>query len=155
MKMIPLVIHLPKTLKARLDALRTQGYTASGYIRGLLEREHSHVGLDRPWTAESFELAFCRTRNSLACRSNGRSPISSERRRTGAKIAKKYERALFAKAFATSPATTCRNDAYHRVTTTSMQTGGVLLHTQVSPRHHSCLRCSAYRGLGISRPLNT
>ena len=33
------MIQLPKPLKAKLDALRTQGYTASGYIRALLERE--------------------------------------------------------------------------------------------------------------------
>jgi len=32
-------VHLPKPLKAKLDALRSQGYTASGYIRALLERE--------------------------------------------------------------------------------------------------------------------
>jgi len=34
-----ILIQLPKPLKAKLDALRTQGYTASGYIRALLERE--------------------------------------------------------------------------------------------------------------------
>ena len=33
------MIQLPKPLKAKLDALRKQGYTASGYIRALLERE--------------------------------------------------------------------------------------------------------------------
>jgi len=33
------LIQLPTDLKAKLDALRTQGYTASGYIRALLERE--------------------------------------------------------------------------------------------------------------------
>jgi len=33
------MIQLPTTLKAKLDALRRQGYTASGYIRALLERE--------------------------------------------------------------------------------------------------------------------
>ena len=33
------MIQLPKPLKAKLDSLRTQGYTASGYIRALLERE--------------------------------------------------------------------------------------------------------------------
>ena len=35
------MIQLPKPLKAKLDSLRTQGYTASGYIRTLLERELS------------------------------------------------------------------------------------------------------------------
>ncbi len=34
-----LMIQLPTPLKAKLDALRAQGYTASGYIRALLERE--------------------------------------------------------------------------------------------------------------------
>jgi hypothetical protein len=39
MKMVRLIIQLPFPIKARLDALRGQGYTASGYIRSLLERE--------------------------------------------------------------------------------------------------------------------
>jgi mannitol/fructose-specific phosphotransferase system IIA component len=39
MKMTRLLIQLPQPLKARLDALRKQGTTASGYIRALLERE--------------------------------------------------------------------------------------------------------------------
>ena len=43
MAMVKLLVHLPKPLKAKLDALRTQGYTASGYIRALLERELSHT----------------------------------------------------------------------------------------------------------------
>lgn len=34
-----LMIQLPTPLKRKLDALRSQGYTASGYIRALLERE--------------------------------------------------------------------------------------------------------------------
>ena len=42
MAMTKLLVHLPVPLKAKLDALRTQGYTASGYIRALLERELSH-----------------------------------------------------------------------------------------------------------------
>ena len=37
--MAKLLIDVPDTLKAKLDALRKQGYTASGYIRALLERE--------------------------------------------------------------------------------------------------------------------
>ena len=39
MPMERVLIQLPKTLKAKLDSLRTQGYTASGYIRAMLERE--------------------------------------------------------------------------------------------------------------------
>ena len=42
MKMERVLIQLPKGLKAKLDALRSQGYTASGYIRALLEREFTH-----------------------------------------------------------------------------------------------------------------
>ncbi len=39
MKMHRLLIQVPTPLKAKLDALRSQGYTASGFIRALLERE--------------------------------------------------------------------------------------------------------------------
>ena len=38
MKMERVLIQLPKGLKAKLDGLRSQGYTASGYIRALLEK---------------------------------------------------------------------------------------------------------------------
>ncbi len=43
MQMERVLISLPKPLKAKLDSLRTQGYTASGYIRALLEREFAHM----------------------------------------------------------------------------------------------------------------
>lgn len=33
------LIHLPVPLKKKLDALKSEGYTASGFIRALLERE--------------------------------------------------------------------------------------------------------------------
>ncbi len=39
MKMQRVMIQLPASLKAKLDALRKQGTTSSGYIRALLERE--------------------------------------------------------------------------------------------------------------------
>jgi len=39
MKMVKMLIQVPVPLKAKLDALRTQGYSASGFIRCLLERE--------------------------------------------------------------------------------------------------------------------
>ncbi len=39
MKMEPLIIRLPQPLKAKLNALREHGTTASGFIRWLLE-EH-------------------------------------------------------------------------------------------------------------------
>ena len=34
-----IVIQLPPVLKHKLDALRSQGYTAAGYIRAVLEKE--------------------------------------------------------------------------------------------------------------------
>ena len=39
MSMVKMLIHVPAPLKAKLDGLRSQGYTASGFIRALLERE--------------------------------------------------------------------------------------------------------------------
>ncbi len=39
MKMHRLLIQLPIPLKRKLDALHREGYTTSGYIRALLERE--------------------------------------------------------------------------------------------------------------------
>ena len=38
-KMVRVIIQLPSVLKRKLDALRAQGYTASGYIRAVLEKE--------------------------------------------------------------------------------------------------------------------
>jgi mannitol/fructose-specific phosphotransferase system IIA component len=43
MKMIRVLIQLPRPVKAKLDALRKQGTTASGYIQALLERELAPV----------------------------------------------------------------------------------------------------------------
>jgi predicted DNA-binding protein len=43
MQMVRIMIQLPRPLKAKLDALRKQGTTASGYIRALLERELTPV----------------------------------------------------------------------------------------------------------------
>lgn len=37
--MTKMIVHLPEDLKAKLDAKRSEGYTASGFIRALLERE--------------------------------------------------------------------------------------------------------------------
>ena len=39
MKMERVLIQLPTDLKAKLDGLRTQGFTISGFIRALLEKE--------------------------------------------------------------------------------------------------------------------
>jgi len=44
MKMVRMLIQVPEPIKAKLDALRTQGYTVSGYIRHLLERELESKG---------------------------------------------------------------------------------------------------------------
>ncbi|BFU97144.1 MAG: protein of unknown function [Nitrospira sp.] len=38
-KLVRIVIQLPVELKAQLDALKQQGYTTSGFIRAMLERE--------------------------------------------------------------------------------------------------------------------
>ena len=42
MKMVRLLIQVPASIKAKLDAMRVQGYTAAGYIRAILERELSN-----------------------------------------------------------------------------------------------------------------
>ena len=47
MKMVRMLIQVPESLKFKLDALRSQGYTASGYIRSLLEREFKEVPRER------------------------------------------------------------------------------------------------------------
>jgi predicted DNA-binding protein len=39
MKQVKVLIQIPATVKQQLDALRTQGYTVSGYIRSLIERD--------------------------------------------------------------------------------------------------------------------
>lgn len=39
METVTVLIRIPRTLKAQLEALRTQGYTINGYIRSVLERE--------------------------------------------------------------------------------------------------------------------
>ncbi len=39
MRSVRILITLPESLKRKLDALRAQGYTASGYIRAVLEKE--------------------------------------------------------------------------------------------------------------------
>jgi metal-responsive CopG/Arc/MetJ family transcriptional regulator len=38
-KMERINVQLPASLKAKLDALRQQGTTASGFVRSLIERE--------------------------------------------------------------------------------------------------------------------
>ncbi|WNM59598.1 hypothetical protein [Candidatus Nitrospira allomarina] len=48
MKNERILIEIPGHLKEKLDVLRTQGYTISGFIRALLERELAHIKLDKP-----------------------------------------------------------------------------------------------------------
>lgn len=48
MKMERLNIQISNDLKAKLDAKRREGTTASGYIRSLLERELNQAGLNGP-----------------------------------------------------------------------------------------------------------
>jgi len=48
MKNKRLLIEIPPHLRQKLDILRTQGYTISGFIRALLERELAHIKLDKP-----------------------------------------------------------------------------------------------------------
>lgn len=43
MKMVKMLIQVPRSIKDKLDAMRSKGYTASGYIRSLLERELNHA----------------------------------------------------------------------------------------------------------------
>lgn len=38
-KLVRIVIQLPVELKEKLDTLKQQGYTTSGFIRATLERE--------------------------------------------------------------------------------------------------------------------
>lgn len=42
-----IVISLPDPLKAKLDALRVQGYTLNGYVRAVLERELADTPIAR------------------------------------------------------------------------------------------------------------
>lgn len=37
MESVRVIVSLPRALKAKLDAKRREGYTASGYVRRLLE----------------------------------------------------------------------------------------------------------------------
>lgn len=39
MRMVRVLIQIPKAMKAKLDALKAQGFTSAGYIRALLEKE--------------------------------------------------------------------------------------------------------------------
>jgi predicted DNA-binding protein len=45
MKMVRLLIQVPEPVKARLDALRQEGTTASGFIRHLLEQHFNNLSI--------------------------------------------------------------------------------------------------------------
>jgi len=42
-KLVRIVIQLPLDLKTQLDDLKQQGYTTSGFIRAMLEREFAKM----------------------------------------------------------------------------------------------------------------
>ena len=42
-KLVRIVIQLPIDLKIQLDGLKQQGYTTSGFIRAMLERELAKI----------------------------------------------------------------------------------------------------------------
>jgi len=42
-KLVRIVIQLPAEMKERLDGLKQQGYTTSGFIRAMLERELAKI----------------------------------------------------------------------------------------------------------------
>jgi predicted DNA-binding protein len=47
--LVRIVIQLPVDLKTQLDSLKRQGYTTSGFIRAMLEREFAKME-DKPVT---------------------------------------------------------------------------------------------------------
>jgi metal-responsive CopG/Arc/MetJ family transcriptional regulator len=47
-KLVRIVIQLPMDLKTRLDGLKQQGYTTSGFIRAMLERELAKIDQQIP-----------------------------------------------------------------------------------------------------------
>jgi len=47
MKMVRLLIQVPESIKARLDALRQEGTTASGFIRHLLGQHCNLVPMEK------------------------------------------------------------------------------------------------------------
>jgi hypothetical protein len=51
------LIHLPVSLKKKLDAMKAQGYTASGLIRSLLERELGSTKTDSRSTKKGKGLS--------------------------------------------------------------------------------------------------
>jgi metal-responsive CopG/Arc/MetJ family transcriptional regulator len=47
-KLVRIVIQLPVDLKTQLDSLKQQGYTTSGFIRAMLERELAKMDQQKP-----------------------------------------------------------------------------------------------------------
>jgi hypothetical protein len=47
-KLVRIVIQLPSDLKTKLDSLKQQGYTTSGFIRAMLERELAKMDQPNP-----------------------------------------------------------------------------------------------------------
>jgi hypothetical protein len=44
MRMERILIQVPKTLKQRLDGLRSEGYSVAGFVRRAIERELASAG---------------------------------------------------------------------------------------------------------------
>jgi hypothetical protein len=66
-RMVRLNIQLPADLKAKLDAKRASGYTASGFIRSLLERELNATSKGRNGVAlDDSAPQACTSAGSLA-----------------------------------------------------------------------------------------
>ena len=55
-KLVRIVIQLPVELKEQLDALKQQGYTTSGFIRAMLERELAKQGKSEEETGTVLPL---------------------------------------------------------------------------------------------------
>lgn len=47
-KLVRIVVQLPVELKEKLDTLKQQGYTTSGFIRATLERELNNRNPPKP-----------------------------------------------------------------------------------------------------------
>ncbi len=55
--MTKVLIHLPVSLKKKLDAMKAQGYSVSGFVRALLEREFNQPKKKerRSWARSSLD----------------------------------------------------------------------------------------------------
>lgn len=47
-KLVKVLIHVPRSLKAKLDRKRHEGYSISGYVRNVLEEKLNPPGAKAP-----------------------------------------------------------------------------------------------------------